>query len=105
MLRLTSILTSLLNMSVKSTMTNMKFESASANVHLFNMFDDNYGYILQDRVTGKTAVIDPGEPEPVYKKCQELNINLDMILATHKHADHVGGVEYLVRKFPNIEII
>jgi hypothetical protein len=38
---------------------------ACADVHLVPMFSDNYGLILVDRVTKKSAFIDPGEPGPV----------------------------------------
>ncbi|MDY0272400.1 MAG: hydroxyacylglutathione hydrolase [Advenella sp.] len=53
-------------------------------------FNDNYIWII---VQGNNAVvIDPGQAEPVLKVLQEQNLNLQAILVTHHHADHVGGI-------------
>ena len=99
-MRLLSSLASLIT-TIPSFMskTGMKFEQACGNVYLINMFDDNYGYILQDKVTGQTAVIDPGDSTPILNKCKELGIKLDKILATHKHEDHIGGIVSITKEF------
>ncbi|MFV9474556.1 hydroxyacylglutathione hydrolase [Advenella sp. RU8] len=53
-------------------------------------FNDNYIWII---VQGNNAVvIDPGQSEPVLKVLQAKNLNLQAILVTHHHADHVGGI-------------
>lgn len=54
-------------------------------------------YLLTDEATGKMLVIDPGAPDrrllsAINKAGSE---NLEYILLTHGHFDHIGGVEML----------
>ena len=52
---------------------------------------DNYIYVLHDHRLQKTAVVDPAEAEPVIELLNNKGWNLDYILNTHHHNDHVGG--------------
>lgn len=61
--------------------------------------DDNYGYILRDSATGKTAIVDAPEAAPLIAALEERNWGLDMILVTHHHDDHIQGVEALRSKY------
>jgi len=56
---------------------------------------DNYAWLLYDTVTKTTAVVDPGETEPVDRTLAARGLRLDLILLTHHHGDHVGGVAAL----------
>ncbi|MCD2513852.1 hydroxyacylglutathione hydrolase [Comamonas endophytica] len=56
-------------------------------------FSDNYVWMLHD---GRQAlVIDPGEAGPVLAALERHALQLQAILITHHHADHVGGVDAL----------
>ena len=56
-------------------------------------FADNYIWMLHD---GRQAmVVDPGDSAPVLQALQQLDVQLQAILVTHHHADHVGGVDAL----------
>lgn len=56
-------------------------------------FSDNYIWLLHN---GKQAlVVDPGQAEPVLSVLARLQLQLQGILVTHHHADHVGGVQAL----------
>jgi len=56
-------------------------------------FTDNYIWLLHN---GKQAlVVDPGDAAPVQAALQALQLQLQAILVTHHHADHVGGVDAL----------
>ena len=64
---------------------------------------DNYTYLLRDHESGAVAVVDPGEAEPVQAALQKAGWQLDYILLTHHHADHVDGVEAL--RSPGVEVV
>jgi hydroxyacylglutathione hydrolase len=56
-------------------------------------FQDNYLWVLHD---GQRAlVVDPGDAQPVLDLLRQDGLQLDAILVTHHHADHVGGVDRL----------
>lgn len=56
-------------------------------------FQDNYLWLLHD---GQRAlVVDPGDDQPVRAFLASTGLQLDAILVTHHHPDHVGGVEAL----------
>jgi len=61
-------------------------------------FRDNYVWTLR---RGKhAAVVDPGEAAPVLDYLGREGLALAAILATHHHADHVGGIAELREKYP-----
>lgn len=43
----------------------------------------------------QAIVVDPGEAPPVMRVLQQLGLQLQAILVTHHHGDHVGGVDAL----------
>ena len=60
---------------------------------------DNYIWMLHN---GSEAVVcDPGEAEPAIDALQRQGLALAAILVTHRHADHVGGVNTLYRQCGN----
>lgn len=61
-------------------------------------FKDNYVWTL--RRGSKAAVVDPGDARPVLEYLARESLELSAILATHHHADHVGGIAELRRKYP-----
>ncbi len=52
---------------------------------------DNYIYLLHDTEGNRTAVVDPALSETVLVELKQQDWQLDWILNTHHHADHVGG--------------
>ncbi|HEX7642924.1 MAG TPA: hydroxyacylglutathione hydrolase [Burkholderiaceae bacterium] len=58
-------------------------------------FSDNYLWLIHD---GRKAVaVDPGDAGPIMAALEAHKLSLAAILLTHHHADHVGGVEALLR--------
>ena len=57
-------------------------------------FKDNYIWTLRD--DRYAAVVDPGDAQPVLDYRRRERLELCAILATHHHADHVGGVADLL---------
>jgi hydroxyacylglutathione hydrolase len=60
-------------------------------------FKDNYVWTL--RRGRHAAVVDPGEARPVLDYLAHEGLELAAILATHHHADHVGGIPQLLQKY------
>lgn len=60
-------------------------------------FRDNYIWAV--RSGGRAAVVDPGDAAPVLAWLAQNDVRLCAIIATHHHADHVGGVEALRARY------
>ena len=60
-------------------------------------FNDNYIWAIQTS-PGHCAVIDPGDSTPVFDWLEANKLQLDSILITHHHMDHIGGVNALVER-------
>jgi hydroxyacylglutathione hydrolase len=69
------------------------------DVHQFPCRSDNFGVLLHDPVTGRTAAIDAPETEPILQALRDKNWSLDELLITHWHADHVEGNLPLKERF------
>jgi hydroxyacylglutathione hydrolase len=59
-------------------------------------FKDNYVWTLRNAT--HAAVVDPGEARPVLDYLAREKLQLAAILATHHHADHVGGIQELLEQ-------
>ncbi len=56
-------------------------------------FTDNYIWAIHNDI--QAVVVDPGDAAPVLAFLARHNLNLTAILCTHRHHDHVGGIEKL----------
>ena len=61
-------------------------------------------YIVTDEKTGKTAVIDCGAYTPELEEALD-GKELEYIMLTHGHADHILGVYALKKHFPEAQIV
>jgi len=56
-------------------------------------------YIIWDNLLKKGAIIDPGDDaKSILNKIAELDVDIDYILATHGHFDHIGAVANLKKE-------
>ena len=64
----------------------------SLTVHQFPCLSDNYGFLVRDDATGRTASIDTPDADAILAELERLGWGrLDLILNTHWHPDHAGG--------------
>ncbi|MDG6095073.1 hydroxyacylglutathione hydrolase [Acetobacter sp. AN02] len=71
----------------------------SVSIQPVPALNDNYVWLLREDSTGRLAVIDPGEADPVRKAVNAAGGALDLIILTHHHSDHTGGADELRREF------
>jgi hydroxyacylglutathione hydrolase len=65
-------------------------------------FKDNYLWLIHNN--HKAIVIDPGDATPVINSLKKLKLDLQIILITHHHQDHIGGVELLLEAYPGVKV-
>ncbi len=57
-------------------------------------------WLVADKPGGKAILIDTGGPmEPILKKIEELKLDLDQVLCTHHHYDHVENNQAYAERF------
>jgi glyoxylase-like metal-dependent hydrolase (beta-lactamase superfamily II) len=59
---------------------------------------DNFSYLLRDRQTGESLVIDPGYPA-IYSRVINEGIQISGVFHTHGHSDHTGATPLFIEKF------
>lgn len=70
------------------------------NIKAIPGFTDNYFWLLSAPDQPWAAVVDPGDAAPVQRHLQQAGLQLEAILITHKHRDHVGGIRALKAAWP-----
>ena len=62
-------------------------------------------YLAKDTVTGKGAIIDPGDrADKIKRAAEEFDMQPEVILLTHCHFDHILAVEPLKQIYPGIKV-
>jgi hydroxyacylglutathione hydrolase len=54
-------------------------------------FNDNYLWLVHDRKSGETAVVDPGDATAVVAEAERRGWAITQVWNTHWHGDHTGG--------------
>ena len=50
-------------------------------------------FLLGDEGTGKGTIIDPGgHPDRILAEAEDMNLEIQFIIATHGHFDHIAGI-------------
>ncbi|WP_158809654.1 hydroxyacylglutathione hydrolase [Beijerinckia sp. L45] len=76
-----------------------------AHIHQFLCLSDNFGVLIHDPETRRTASIDAPDAGPILKALADKDWELTDILVTHHHADHTQGIPGLKAKFPDVRIV
>lgn len=66
-------------------------------VKAIKAFNDNYIWCIHSKTTQHVALVDPGDAGVCIKYIEENNLQLSTIFITHRHSDHVGGVDQLIK--------
>ena len=67
--------------------------------------------VLQDNIVWvwvhncNAVVVDPSISGPVKEWLINRNLSLKAILQTHHHADHIGGTQELIKRWPESKVI
>ena len=77
---------------------------AAFEISLVPCLQDNFAVILQDHETRHCAVIDVPDAAPIIAKLNEKGWTPNIVLLTHKHADHTQGVPALKQAFQGLEV-
>jgi hydroxyacylglutathione hydrolase len=68
-------------------------------IDVFMCRTDNYGYLVHDVDTRKTAAIDAPDAKAIKAALERRDWELSDIFITHHHTDHVEGIPALKREF------
>lgn len=71
----------------------------SLEIYIFLALEDNYGYLVHDKQSGKTASIDAADEGAIIKALKHTGWNLSDIFITHHHWDHIDAILELKEKF------
>ena len=68
-------------------------------IDVFICREDNYGYLVHELESGKTAAIDAPDPTVIRERLDHLGWKLSDIFVTHHHSDHTEGIAPLKQAF------
>ena len=93
----------LINIAQEKWMPNEPANDPDFNLVCLNVFMGEYPvncFLLRCKATGETAVVDTGaNPKTIINKAREMGVRPSMILLTHAHPDHAGGLGELDSAF------
>ncbi len=67
------------------------------------VLNDNVIWLWKN--SNSAVIVDPAISQPVIKYLKAHNLNLEAILQTHHHSDHIGGTRDLIKEWPNVKVI
>jgi hydroxyacylglutathione hydrolase len=70
-----------------------------AEIRVFRCLSDNIGALIHDPATGACAAVDAPEEAPIVEALEEAGWALSEIIVTHRHGDHVQGIEPLKLRY------
>lgn len=82
--------------------TEPKEVSKDIQIVGLHAFNDNYLWLIHDN--SRAVIVDPGDASVVIAALQHFSLELEAILITHHHPDHIGGVNKLKQRYPNADI-
>ena len=77
----------------------------TTHVFQFPCLKDNYGALIHDSGSARTAAIDAPDAEAVIAAAKSQGWRLTDLLVTHHHADHTQGIPALREAFPKLRVV
>ena len=77
----------------------------TTHVFQFACLKDNYGALIHDSGSGRTAAIDAPDGEAVIAAAKEQGWRLTDLLVTHHHVDHIQGIPAVREAFPGLRVV
>lgn len=78
------------------------FEFEEVRIRVVPLARTNYSYIVQDKASGKVAIIDPGDAYYLRIVVEtEFRQPVSVIAVTHRHWDHSAGIGPLLAQYPD----
>ena len=77
----------------------------TTHVFQFPCLNDNYGALIHDSGSGRTASIDAPDGEAVIAAAKGQGWRLTDVIVTHHHADHTQGIPALRAAFPGLRVV
>jgi len=68
-------------------------------IDIFLCRTDNFGYLVHDTASGRTAAIDAPDAKAIKAAAERRGWTLTDLFITHHHTDHVEGIPALKREF------
>jgi hydroxyacylglutathione hydrolase len=65
-----------------------------------SVLEDNYSYVVTAAGSNRAVVVDPADGERIWRTLKENDYELEAILATHHHLDHIAGIDFLWEQTP-----
>ncbi len=85
----------------------MKISILCDNQPLNNQFACEHGLSIYVEINGKHLLFDTGQSDCFIENAATLGINLaltDMVVLSHGHYDHTGGLNRLMARYPHLKI-
>jgi hydroxyacylglutathione hydrolase len=77
----------------------------TTHVFQFPCLKDNYGALIHDSGSGRTAAIDAPDGDAVIAAAKAQGWRITDLLVTHHHADHTQGIAGVKAAFPGLRIV
>lgn len=66
-------------------------------------FNDNYIWMITQPGNRHCVLVDPGDGDSACRAIKAQDLILSGILVTHRHQDHIGGIDQIIRELPLAE--